>query len=405
MHHMDTGRHNHTTADMAKGILCVCVLMLLCACRGRSNQMDTQHVQSGAVEEVVVGYLPTATHNSSYQRGLSIALDEANQQNLILDGKKIRFSWQSVNHHHMQSLTHTLTDSKWNAVVGQLGTEATAIAQKIGLPAVSLLMDDVTAESTAHAGTTVFHIWPTLSQQGKLTAQYLFQQNIRKVVLVSHNRSSDLTRALQTQLQVNGQLAGRYLLQRMTPKTWQKLTTRLAAVQPDLVFYDGDAVSAAQWVQRLQQKQILIPLMMTADTCNASFIRHAGQFASGSMAIAAGLPLKKMQSSQGFINAYRQKYHQEPNIAAAYAYDAARVIINAMTLAGSTAPQIYLPRLRTLNIQHGLLSGSLTFDRHGRRNEMAMTVYQVEEDKWLEADIVRTAPSQTEVSTDGPPHP
>ena len=69
-----------------------------------------------------------------------------------------------------------------------------------------------------------------------------------------------------------------------------------------------------------------------------------------------------------------------------------------MKLADSTAPQTYASKLKTLNMSGGLLSGALTFDNQGQRNEAVLTVYQVEEGGWVVADSIRANPNQAQTT-------
>lgn len=374
----------------------VCVLA---ACDSQTQSQsgasaEERHLVANVPVETVitVAYMATGSQAGvAARQGAELALEEANGKAWQIQGESVRFELQNVGSAKTASLPSALKSKNAVAALGYFNPAQTAVLQQHKIPAVNLSGDDSTTD-----GSSVFHIGATVVQQGGLIGRYLAaEQGMKQVAIISHGEQTQRTQALQNSLQAAGAQASMYILGQASQANVRQMVAQLTAAAPQIVFYSGDEKSAATLVKKMQKSKLFVPLMLSEQSFGENFIRQAGRYAPGSMAVVPGLPLAQMTHSENFISAFTRRYKSKPNEQAAYGYDAAWALMTAMKLADSTDPAIYVSKLKTLNMPSGLLSGALTFNDRGWRNEAVLTVYQVEEGRWQPADSIKANPNQT----------
>lgn len=375
----------------AMGLVCV-----LAACGNQAQNQagsKTAVTQTAPAAEVNVLYLPAAGGISA-RRGVELALSEASDKAWQIQGHTVHFALHEVASQKEAALLNAIQTKHAVALVGDIAPAQAEILQQQGLLGINL------AEGASDAdGQSVFHINATAVQQGGLIGQYLaLQQGLSKTAIISHGQQTVLTQALQNRIQAAGGQASMYILGQAKQADVRQLVLQLKTAQPEIIFYSGDAKSAAMLVRKLQQNKVLVPVVLAQAAFKEDFIRQAGSYAPGSMVVVAGVPLAQMGNAERFGAAFSQRFHAEPDVAAAYAYDAAWALLTAMKLADSTDPKVYAAKLKTLNMTSGLLSGALTFDNQGWRNEAVLTVYQVEEKGWVVADSIKANPNRAQAA-------
>ena len=88
---------------------------------------------------------------------------------------------------------------------------------------------------------------------------------------------------------------------------------------------------------------------------------------------------------------YEAKFKQPIQLYAPYCYDATNVMIAAMQKAGSADPAKYLPELAKISVDG--VTSKITFDEKGDLKGGAVTLYQVQQGKWVPFETMgATAP-------------
>ena len=390
------GRNNGVHVNKKLWSVGVACVLAACGNQAQNHAVNNNGDSSSApTAEATVNILYLqGDKDEAARQGVDLALAEVNEKAWKIQGQTVRFVLRSVEGRKEAALLSAIQSRQPAAALGDINPAQAVVLQQQNLPAVSLR-----AEPTEADGQTVFHINATARQQGSLIGQYLaVQQGLDKIAVVSHGQQTELTQALQDRVQTAGGHASMYILGKTNQADVRQLVLQLKTAQPDLIFYSGDAKSAAMLVRKLQQNKVLVPVMMTQEALGKSFIQQAAAYAPGSMAVMAGMPLTQLTGADRFGAAFAERFHTDPNEAAAAAYDGTWALLTAMKLADSTAPQTYASKLKTLNMSGGLLSGALTFDNQGQRNEAVLTVDQVEEGGWVVADSIRANPNQAQTT-------
>jgi len=93
-----------------------------------------------------------------------------------------------------------------------------------------------------------------------------------------------------------------------------------------------------------------------------------------------------MNGGSGFKTRFKARFNTDIQLYAPYAYDAARVMIDAMKRANSADPSRYLPLLAKTDYQG--LTGRIGFDAKGDLQNGAITLYQSKAGQWQALETV-----------------
>jgi branched-chain amino acid transport system substrate-binding protein len=106
--------------------------------------------------------------------------------------------------------------------------------------------------------------------------------------------------------------------------------------------------------------------------------------AEGVVVTKPGIALSKAPMGQDFIAAYEAAGFREPYGAyGPYAYDAAQVILDALKQVGPDSAKLIDA---VVNIESEGLFGKSSFNEFGQTENIAVTVYIVDDGKWVDYD-------------------
>lgn len=161
------------------------------------------------------------------------------------------------------------------------------------------------------------------------------------------------------------------------------LTSQIAAIKaadPDAVLFYGQPDDIGRYVKQFREAGIDQAQFFGYDRLQeADFKENAGQYAEGMTICYFFNPNRPDQPWQDFIARYQKRWGERPDIYAAYGYDGARMMIEAIDHAGPNRFRVH-DYLAGLNEYDGV-TGHMVFD--GRWDNIApMTTAQFKEGAW-----------------------
>jgi branched-chain amino acid transport system substrate-binding protein len=157
--------------------------------------------------------------------------------------------------------------------------------------------------------------------------------------------------------------------------------TSIKSRKPDLLFFGGMDPQGVPMVKQLKSLGLTAKFMMGDGGYTPKMPELAGEAANDMYASLPGVPLDKMPNGPDFKKRYEEKFKQEIQLYAPYCYDATNVMIAAMQKADSADPAKYLPELAKLSYDG--VTSKITFDEKGDLKGGAVTLYQVQNGKWV----------------------
>ncbi len=338
---------------------------------------------------------PQGHYGEDMQNGIQLALAEANAKKIKIGGKVANFVLVSrddqADPRTAVQVAQQLVDA---GIVGMLGhfnsgtsIPASRIYSEAGLPQIS------TATSpayTAQGYKTTFRMMTSDTQQGAAMGSFIVKKiNAKKVAIVDDRTAYG--QGLADQVDKAVKAAGGTVVRReyTTDKAtdFAAILTNIRTAGADAVFYAGADAQSGPFKRQMQQLGMTAPMLSGEMTRSDSFLLLAGPAAEGTFASLAGVPMESMSGGKTYVADYKARFKKDPGVYSPYSYDGTWNMVSAMEQAGSSEPAKYLPVLAKLQ-RKGLTSNSITYDAKGDLNEVAVTIYQVKDGKWVQAETV-----------------
>ena len=170
---------------------------------------------------------------------------------------------------------------------------------------------------------------------------------------------------------------------RIQPKEvdFSALVTKMKQADPDAVYYAGAHTEGALITKQMKSAGLDVPVMGGDMLYTPEYIKIAGaDNAEGDIATALGLPLEQQPKGTEFKSKYEAKYGKAPEAYDSYAYDAARIIINAVLQVGTERAAV-MEAVRTGTLTDGV-TGTVAFDQNGDNKQQVISAYQVTGGEW-----------------------
>ena len=182
------------------------------------------------------------------ENGVALAIDQANQQKLTIDGKPVTFKMQSEDDQADPKVGTTvaqkLVDAKVAAVIGHLNSgvsiPASEIYSKAGIPMISGSATNPVL--TERGMKTVFRTVGRDDQQGPAIAAYIANQlKAKKVAIADDKTAYGEGLANEVEKTLKGDKVSIVGRERTTDKEtdFKAILTKIKAKNPDVVFYGG----------------------------------------------------------------------------------------------------------------------------------------------------------------------
>jgi branched-chain amino acid transport system substrate-binding protein len=165
-------------------------------------------------------------------------------------------------------------------------------------------------------------------------------------------------------------------------KDFSALLTRIRSLGPRLVFFGGMYPEAALLAKQSRDLGVKATLMGGDGLCDKTLIQLAGPAAAeGTCATMVGLDMSRIRAARTFVAAYEKRFGQVGPYSP-YAYDAARIVIEAIRRAGVPDRTKVLAEVRATNKFKGI-TGETSFDANGDTLNQVISIYSVRGGTWV----------------------
>ena len=341
--------------------------------------------KADAALEVKIGHVGPMTGGIAHlgkdnENGARLAVDQANDAKIKLGGKAVKFVFMGEDDQADPKVGTTvaqkLVDAKVAGVVGHLnsGTSipASPIYSQAGIPVIS--GSATNPKLTEQGFKTQFRVVGRDDQQGPAIASYLAANKKPKLVAVIDDATA-YGEGIANEVEKTLKASGVQVLPREkgTDKTtdWKAVLTKLKGRNPDAIFYGGMDATGGPLMKQGRELGIKAVFAFGDGACTDEMTKLAGPAAEGLLCSQAGIPVAAADKS--FLEAYKKKFNVDPILYAPFTYDAANILIAAMTKADSADPVKYLPELAKISYKG--VTGEISFDSKGDRKDAEMTIF------------------------------
>jgi branched-chain amino acid transport system substrate-binding protein len=284
-----------------------------------------------------------ASFGQSSREGTELAVDEINNAGGLLGGRKIKLlveDDQSKPEEASNAVTKLVTQDKVVAVLGEVASRrslaAAPVAQKYQVPMIS---PSSTNERVTQVGDYIFRVCFIDPFQGEVLAKFAFNDLKARRVAILKDIQQDYSVGLTDAIVKHFTALGGHVLDPVSYSSgdadFKAILTQVRSQKPDAVIATGYYPEAAIIVRQARELGMTMPIL-GGDGWVGDALKNGREALNNtyiSNHYSADNPDPVVQN---FVTAYRATFNREPDAIAALAYDAVKVLGDAMTRANST---------------------------------------------------------------------
>ena len=357
----------------AKWVLLLCFVMmfsLLAGCGGSNNKTSSGGDDQETIKLGFLGALTGSVANYGIpgKKGMEMAIDELNDQGGIL-GKKVEGVYEDNkgdNSEIANIAMKYITRDKVVAMVGDPCTGLTKTAAKIAQDNQMVIFSSgATGDGVVEIGDYVFRNTLLDIYAVPAVVDWMMNdkgwKNFAVITSLDNGYSTALTPVFK---QVIDEKGGKIVLEDSVNDGETDFTaqvTKLKKANADVLVFTGYYTEAALILNEAQKKNLDITLVggdglygQDLAKLGKSAVEEKVIFYCGFSSDEPGAETAK------FLENYRNRYKEDPDMFSAQYYDAVMILAKAMIEANSTDPKVYKDELAQLKDYPGV-SGNTTF--------------------------------------------
>jgi branched-chain amino acid transport system substrate-binding protein len=373
-----------------------CTLAMLCI--GAS----VASVSAGAASDTVVlighaapltGQLANIGKDS--ENAVRMAIDEINQQHLVVGGKAVQLQMDSqddaADPRIGTQVAQKLVDNGAVAVVGDINSGVSIPASRIYSEAgvVQVTPASTNPTYTQQGYKTTYRLVATDAMQGPALARYATGSLHAKRVAVIDD-STAYGQGLAEQFSKAMTAAGGSIVAHEATNDkatdFRAILTKMKGLKPDVIMYGGSDATAGPLVKQAANLGINARVLAGDGACTDKMNSLAGDAIINLVCSEVGMPLANMPRGAEFEKRYVERFKTPINAYAPFAYDAVYVIVEAMKRAGSTDREKILAAMPATKFNG--VTGNIAFDPKGDLTKPVITVYRFKDEKKVVADVI-----------------
>jgi len=284
-----------------------------------------------------------ASFGQSSREGTELAVDEINSAGGLLGGRKIKLlveDDQSKPEEASNAVTKLVTQDKVVAVLGEVASRrslaAAPVCQKYMVPMIS---PSSTNERVTQVGDYIFRVCFIDPFQGEVLAKFAYNDLKARKVAILKDIQQDYSVGLTDSIMKHYTALGGQVLDPVSYSTgdsdFKAVLTQVRSQKPDAVFVTGYYPEAAIIARQARELGMKMPLL-GGDGWVGDALKNGREALNNSFISNHYSGDNPDPVVQNFVKAYRAKFGREPDAIAALAYDAVKVLADAITRSNST---------------------------------------------------------------------
>jgi len=369
---------------------------LLVACGKKEvakTESDSLTVKIGNVAPLTG---PNAHLGKDNENGARLAVEEINQQGLMINGKKITLEFvgedDASDPKQGTQVAQKLVDQKVVAIVGHLNSGVSIPASKIYSDAgiVQLSPSSTNPEYTNQGFKTTYRLVGTDAQQGPVLARFAIDKLKAKNIAIvddSTQYGKGLADEFEKTIIASG---GKIVVHEATndkATDFKAILTNIKSKKPDIILYGGMDATGGPFAKQAKELGINVKIIGGDGICSPTLAQLAGDAAVNVICSTVGVPKESLANGETFLKNYQKRFNAEVQIYSPMAYDAVMVIVDAMKRANSTEAAAILSAMPATN--YAGLSGQIAFDAKGDLKESVITLNEYKEGKIVTLEVVK----------------
>lgn len=329
---------------LSKFLTVFCVVALtLALLSGCGNQGDTPPASpegQAEAEEIKIGTIgpltgDVATYGISTKNGVEIAVDQINENGGI-NGKKVVLISEDTRGDQTEAAnaaSKLIERDKVVAIVGGVISAETMTAGPIANDAgVVMISSSSTAQGVPEIGDYIFRNCLSDEVQAVQLAEFAATELGLKrfaIMFTNNDYGLSLKNAFEGKAKEIAEVVG-VETYNDGEKDFRAQLTKLKGANPDALYIAGYYTEAAKIAQQAKEQGLEVQLLGADGFYSPVLIELGGGAVDGAVFTAGFFTDDPSENAQNFVNAYKEKFNEEPDMFAAQAYDAAMILLTAL---------------------------------------------------------------------------
>lgn len=329
---------------LSKFLTVFCVVALtLALLSGCGNQGDTPPASpegQAEAEEIKIGTIgpltgDVATYGISTKNGVEIAVDQVNENGGI-NGKKVVLISEDTRGDQTEAAnaaSKLIERDKVVAIVGGVISAETMTAGPIANDAgVVMISSSSTAQGVPEIGDYIFRNCLSDEVQAVQLAEFAATELGLKrfaIMFTNNDYGLSLKNAFEGKAKEIAEVVG-VETYNDGEKDFRAQLTKLKGANPDALYIAGYYTEAAKIAQQAKEQGLEVQLLGADGFYSPVLIELGGGAVDGAVFTAGFFTDDPSENAQNFVNAYKEKFNEEPDMFAAQAYDAAMILLTAL---------------------------------------------------------------------------
>lgn len=322
-----------------------------------------------------------ATYGESMKHGIDLAVKQA-----VADGSlssSVRWIWGDSGTDPDKAVAELGRLAKQGAhivIAGTTSDEAKAYLPSLEKLNVLALSPSASAPDLTKSTKNFFRVFASDELEGRRAGRFLREEQDADTVLI-YAEDTEQARGIEPPFRqvfeqaMEGRVVGRVSLS--DPSWQQQSADLLAANNPDSVYIVGYAESSLRVLRHLRESSFPGAICLTSAFYSGAMIQREAALLEGVFFPQPAFDMKDERDLvQNFVSSYQSAYGHPPDIYAAHAFDAARIVIHVIKNTESF-DTIELRKALTYSIKEFPgVTGTIQFDERGdvKHNPIMFTI-------------------------------
>ena len=319
--------------------------------------------------------LPTSGEAEGYGQqvkyGLTLAMEEINQGGGI-QGRKIDIFFdndESSDTVAVQKVNQMIKNSRVPLIIGGVTSNvALAMAPICGQNKVVLLSPSASSPKLSGINEYFFRNYPSDTLEGRVMAAHAVRRmNIKNVAIlfVDKEYGQGLRDVFKSEFTNMGGTVSFEQGYSEGTTDFAPIVKEIKTAAPNAIYLPGYYSDIALILRELKKQKVESKIISSGGMASPRLLEMAGEEAEG--VVFPQPPYDAKSSSpvmQKFVSSYKAKFFTEPDVYAAYAYDALKLVALAIDKSGANYPGELRNRMADLSGFNGV-TGEVSFDPKG----------------------------------------
>lgn len=322
-----------------------------------------------------------ASYGESMKHGIDLAIKQA-----LADGSlssSVRWVWGDSGSDPAKAVTELSRLAKQGAhiiIAGTTSDEAKAYLPSLEKLNILALSPSASAPDLTKSSKNFFRLFASDELEGRRAGRFLREEQDADTVLI-YAEDTEQARGIEPPFRqvfeqaMEGKVVGRVSLN--DPSWQQQSADLLAANNPDAVYIVGYAEPSLRALRHLRERSFPGTICLTSAFYSGETIKRESALLEGVFFPQPAFDMKDERDLvQNFVSSYQSAYGHPPDIYAAHAFDAARIVIHVI----KSSPSFDTIELRkSLNYsikEFPGVTGTIQFDERGevKHNPIMFTI-------------------------------